>query len=111
MARPWAPIAATVRPVENPPAPAIAAATATVQAQASATAGVIQTATAGKPAYQDALNNANNPNTKAANWDQDSHCTFQSDGYHALEGNSLHGCKESANTYQNMAITVDMRIL
>jgi serine/threonine protein kinase len=104
-------IAATATAHANATATAIAAATATVQAQASATAGVIQTATSGKPVYQDALNNANNPNTKAANWDQDSQCTFQTDGYHVLEGNGLHGCKESANTYQNMAITVDMRIL
>ena len=104
-------IAATATAHANATAAAIAAATATVQAQASATAGVIQTATSGKPAYQDALNNVNNPNTKAAQWDQDSNCTFQSDGYHALVGNGLHGCKESANTYQNMAITVDMRIL
>ena len=104
-------IAATATAHANATAAAIAAATATVQAQATATAGVIQTATSGKPAYQDALNNANNPNTKAAHWDQDNNCTFQSDGYHVLEGNSVHGCKESANTYQNMAITVDMRIL
>jgi len=104
-------IAATATARANATATAIAAATATVRAQASATAGVIQTATAGKPDYQDALNNANNPTTVAANWDQDSHCTFKSDGYHVIEGNSLHGCKESANTYQNMAITVDMRIL
>ncbi|HEX6481773.1 MAG TPA: serine/threonine-protein kinase [Ktedonobacteraceae bacterium] len=104
-------IAATATAHANATAAAIAAATATVQAQASATAGVIQTATSGKAAYQDALNNPNNPNTKAAQWDQDSHCTFQSDGYHVLESNGLHGCKESANTYQNMAITFDMRIL
>ena len=104
-------IAATATAHANATATAIAAATATVQAQASATAGVIQTATAGTPSYQDALNNANNSNTKAAKWDQDSNCAFQSDGYHAIEGSGLHGCKESANTYKNMAITVDMRIL
>jgi hypothetical protein len=57
------------------------------------------------------LNNAKNPTTVAANWDQDSHCAFKSDGYHVTEANGLHGCEESANTYQNMAITVDMRIL
>ncbi|HJT54890.1 MAG TPA: protein kinase [Ktedonobacteraceae bacterium] len=104
-------IAATATAHANATATTIAAATATVQAQASATAGVIQTATAGTPSYQDALNNANNSNTKAAKWDQDSNCSFQSDGYHAIEGSGLHGCKESANTYKNMAITVDMRIL
>jgi serine/threonine protein kinase len=105
-------IAATATARANATAAAIAAVTATVRAQASATAGVIQTATSGKPSYQDALNNANNPNTIAAKWDQDSHCTFQSDGYHDLEGNNgLHGCKESAYTYQNMTISVDMQIL
>ena len=104
-------IAATATARANATASAIAAATATVQAQASATAGVIQTATSGKPTYQDALNNPNNPNTIAANWDENSQCTFQSDGYHATVGSGLHGCKESAYTYQNMAITVDMRIL
>lgn len=104
-------IAATATAHANATATAIAAATATVEAQASATAGVIQTATAGKPVYQDALNNANNPSTQAAEWDQNSQCVFQSDGYHVIEANSLHGCRESANTYQNMAISVDMRIL
>lgn len=108
---PTANLTATAQAAIAATATAIAAATATVQAQASATAGVIRTATAGTPSYQDALNNANNSNTKAANWDQDSNCAFQSDGYHAIEGSGLHGCKESANTYKNMAITVDMRIL
>jgi len=88
-------------------ATAIARVTATVEAQASATAGVIQTATSGKPAYQDALNNANDP----AEWDHDSQCVFASGGYHVKESSNLHGCKESAYTYQNAAITVDMRIL
>jgi len=100
---------ATVQAQET--AAAIAGMTATAQARASATAGVIQTATAGKPAYQDALNNANNANTAAANWDQDSHCIFASDGYHVKEANNLHGCKESAYTYQDEAITVDVRVL
>jgi hypothetical protein len=104
-------IAATATARANATAAAIAAVTATAQAQASATAGVIQTATSGKPSYSDALNNANNPNTIAANWDQNSHCTFQSDGYHVIDGNGLHGCKESANPYQNMAISVDVQIL
>ncbi len=94
---------------------AIARATATAQAQASATAGVIQTATAGTPSYQDPLNNANNPATQAANWDNasnsDSQCQFLSDGYHVTEGTRLHGCGEQANTYGNATITVDMNIL
>jgi serine/threonine protein kinase len=88
-------------------ATAIAGVTATAEAHASATAGVIQTATSGKPAYQDALNNANDP----AEWDRDSQCVFASGGYHVKESSNLHGCKESAYTYQNAAITVDMRIL
>jgi eukaryotic-like serine/threonine-protein kinase len=103
--------AATATAQAQETATAIAGMTATAQARASATAGVIQTATAGKPAYQDALNNANNANTTAANWDQNSHCVFASDGYHVKEAINLHGCKESVNTYQNVAITVDARIL
>lgn len=90
---------------------AIAGMTATAQAQASATAGVIQTATSGKPVYKDVLNNANSASTVAANWDQNGQCVFAPGGYHVKEGNSLHGCKESAYAYQNVAITVDVRIL
>ncbi len=104
-------VAATATAHANATASAIAAATATVQAQATATAGVIVTATSGKPSYSDALNNASNPATVAANWDQSSSCVFQSDGYHAISGSGLQGCKESANTYQNVAVTVDMHIL
>ena len=93
---------------------AIARATATAQAQASATAGVIQTATAGKAAYHDPLNDANNPATQNAGWNglggNDSHCQFQSDGYHVTEGVSLHGCGEQT-TYDNATITVNMDIL
>jgi serine/threonine protein kinase len=93
---------------------AIARATATAQAQASATAGVIQTATAGKAAYHDPLNDANNPATQNAGWNgldgNDSHCQFQSDGYHVSEGVNLHGCGEQT-TYDNATITVNMDIL
>ncbi len=104
--------AATATAQAQQTATAIAGVTATAEAHASATAGVIQTATAGKPIYQDPLNNANNPNTVAENWDQDSnHCHFASDGYHVIEGSNLHGCKESANSYRNATITVDVRIL
>src|SRR5579875_2043577 len=98
-------IAATATAHANATATAIAAVTATAQAQATATAGVIVTATSGKPGYSDALNNANNPATMAADWDQSSSCVFQSDGYHAISGGGLQGCKEAANTYQNMAVT------
>jgi len=90
---------------------AVARATATVVAQATATAGVVQTATAGTPAYSDSLNDATNPATVAAMWDQDNHCAFQADGYHVTEGVNFHGCRESANSYSNVAITVDVRII
>ncbi len=92
-------------------ATAIAGMTATTQAQASATAGPLLTAIAGTPLYQDALNNPNDPNTVAKHWDQNSNCYFAADGYHVIEGSSLHGCKESTFTYQNVAITVNVQIL
>jgi serine/threonine protein kinase len=85
--------------------------TVTVEAKASATAGVIQTATSGKPVYQDTLTNANDANTMAANWDQDNKCAFASDGYHVKEGTNWHICKESAYSYQNAAVTANLRIL
>jgi hypothetical protein len=103
-------LAATGTAQSQATATAIANITATAQAQASATAGVILTATSGKAIYQDTLQDPNNPATQAANWDQNDHCAFASDGYHVTEGSSLHGCKESSNTYQNMAISVDMRL-
>lgn len=99
--------AATATALAQQTATAIAGVTATAEAHASATAGVIQTATSGKLAYQDALNNANDP----AGWDQNSQCVFTSNGYHVKESSNLHGCKESAYTYRNAAITVDVRIL
>ncbi len=92
-------------------ATAVAGMTATAGAKASATAGVIQTATSGNPVYQDALNNANNASTLAAKWDQDTKCIFAPDGYHVKEDTNWHICEEAANTYQNVAITVDVRIL
>ncbi len=100
---------ATARVQET--ATVIAGMTVTAEARASATAGVILTATSGKPVYLDVLNNANSANTVEANWDQNSKCVFGSDGYHVKEGTDWHGCKESSNTYQNMTITVNTRIL
>jgi serine/threonine protein kinase len=94
-------------------ASAIAGATATANAQASATVGPIQTATAGQPAYQDALNNPNNPATQNAGWDQDSQCTFASDGYHMTQPASIpyfKGCREQNNDYGNLALSVDVNI-
>jgi len=100
---------ATARAQET--ATAIAGLTVTADARASATAGVILTATSGKPVYLDALNNAKSANTMEANWDQNSKCVFGSDGYHVKEGTDWHGCKESSNTYQNVAVTVNTQIL
>jgi len=103
--------AATATAQAQETATAIAGMTVTAEAKASATAGVIQTATSGKPVYQDVLNNAHSANTVAANWDQGNKCVFASDGYHVKEGTNWHGCKESANTYQDAAIAVNMRML
>ena len=94
-------------------AAAIAHATAAAQAHAAATAGVIQTATSGAPAYQDALNNPNNPATQTAAWDTNSQCAFSKDGYHVTAGTfpNLHGCRETGYTYLNAAISVHVRLL
>ncbi len=105
--------ATATQQAKNATATAIAGMTATAQAQAQATAGVLQTAIAGPPSYSDPLNNANSSATQAANWDQDSHCAFQSDGYHVTEGVNLvnfHGCLESGHSYQDATITVDVAI-
>jgi len=93
-----------------------AIATATAHA-ATATAGVIRTATAGHPGYDDPLNNVNNPDTKSAAWDgldgSDTFCSFQPDGYHILASSPTtqpQPCLESTQNYQNGVITVDMVI-
>lgn len=103
--------AATATAIAQETATAIAGLTVTAEAKASATAGVILTATSGTPVYLDTLTNANSANTVAANWDQNSKCVFASDGYHVKEGTDWHGCRESSNTYQNVALTVNTRIL
>jgi serine/threonine protein kinase len=94
-------------------AAAIAHATAVAEANAAATAGVIQTATSGAPAYQDALNNPNNPATQTAAWDTGSQCSFSKDGYHVQAGAfpNLKGCRETGFTYLNAAISVHVTIL
>ncbi len=104
--------AAGTQQAQNATATAVAGATATIQAQASATAGVIQTAVAASPAYADALNNKDDANTQAASWDQNDNCLFQSDGYHVRTNflSDLHGCRESANQFQNFAAQVDVLI-
>jgi eukaryotic-like serine/threonine-protein kinase len=107
-------VTATAQAQEQATATAVAGVTATAQAQAIATAGVLQTVTAGTPTYQDSLTDATSQQTIAANWDQNGHCAFMPDGYHVTEGVNLvnlHGCRESAKTYSNAAITVDVRIL
>src|SRR5205823_11441620 len=50
-------------------------------------------------------------NTVEANWDQNSKCIFGSDGYHVREGTDWHGCKESSNTFRNVTLIVNTRIL
>jgi hypothetical protein len=109
--------ALATRQAANATATANAKGTATAQAQVRATAGVIQTATAGSPTYQDALNNAGNPATVAAQWDQNSHCTFQNDGYHITEGTnifgggSLRGCLSQGKQFSDATFSVDLAIL
>ncbi|HZO72643.1 MAG TPA: serine/threonine-protein kinase [Ktedonobacteraceae bacterium] len=104
------------REATNKTATAIAGTTATAQAQVTATAGVIVTATAGKAIYTDALNNADNPDTVAAQWDQSADCSFNTDGYHVtaqtdiLRQGTLHGCLEAGHRYTNATVSVDMVI-
>jgi serine/threonine protein kinase len=104
---------ATVTAQASATAAAIAHATAVAEANAAATAGVIQTATSGAPAYQDALNNPNNPSTQTAAWDTGSQCSFSKDGYHVQAGAfpNLKGCRETGYTYLNAAISVHVTIL
>lgn len=96
----------------NATATAVAGVTVTAQVQASATAGVIQTATSGNPTLQDPLTQQS-----SAQWDETGNCAFQTDGYHVKVGTTIfdngkiQGCIESAYSYQNMAISVDMNIL
>jgi len=107
-------VAATATARAHATATAIARVTATAQAQARATAGVVQTATSGKPAYQDTLNNAANADTQAAQWDTNSQCAFEADGYHVTEGVNLvdfHGCREAGKFYQNAVVSVGINII
>ncbi|HEY0754459.1 MAG TPA: protein kinase [Ktedonobacteraceae bacterium] len=92
-------------------ATALANASATANAQASATAGPLQTATAGTPDYQDTLKNGN---SSIVNWDENSQCIFDSQGYHVLQPVSFpfyKGCREQSKDYGNFALTVDINIL
>ena len=52
--------------------------------------------------------------TQAAQWDQNSNCGFQSNGYHVTQTPgfiNFRGCREAANTYKNATLSVDMNIL
>jgi serine/threonine protein kinase len=94
-------------------ASASAGATATVGAQATATAGPIATATSGTLAYQDVLNDANNPTTQNADWDQSNQCFFASDGYHVTQPATFtyfHGCREQGYSFGNLALSVDVNM-
>jgi serine/threonine protein kinase len=102
-----------VQPTQSAAQATASHAAATVNAQASATAGPIGTATAGQPAYQDALTDANNPATAAATWNQGSQCAFASDGYHITQPASFpyfKGCREQSNTYGNLALSVNVNL-
>lgn len=100
----------------NATSTALMGTTATAQAQAAATPGVLQTATAAQPAYQDPLTNADTNTTQTEQWDQSDHCKFQGDGYHVLSKSSLlnqngfSGCRESGTQYSNATFTVDVTI-
>ncbi|MBE3560869.1 MAG: serine/threonine protein kinase [Ktedonobacteraceae bacterium] len=107
--------ATATQQAQNASATAVAGTTATAQAQASATAGVIQTATAGQPVYQDPLNNPNAPQTTNAQWDQTKNCVFRSDGYHVIIGegffqSGLVGCRETGAQYDNATIAANVSI-
>ncbi len=104
--------ATATQQAQNVAATAAAGATATAQNQASATPGVIQTAVASNPTYSDALNNKNDPNTQTAQWDQNTNCSFQNDGYRVRTNliGALNGCRESALQFQNFAAQVDVTI-
>jgi serine/threonine protein kinase len=92
-------------------ATAYAQATSTAHAQASATVAVLTTAISGTPVYSDGLTNANAANTSAAGWDQSGQCSFASDGYHVTQAAGVtanfQGCRETNNTYQNFALSVN----
>lgn len=102
----------------NPTVTAQDALTATVYAQATVTAGVIPTALAGQPDYADSLTNPHNGGTLMAQWDQNNHCSFESDGYHVTQGTILitgggmiQGCLESSKQFQDFILQVDLTII
>jgi len=107
---------ATAAQQANATSTALAGTTATAQAQAAATPGVLQTATAAQPAYQDPLTNANSSTTQTEQWDQTDHCKFEGDGYHVLSKSTLlnqngfSGCRESGMQYSNATFAVDVTI-
>ncbi len=92
-------------------------ATATAQTQATNTVATAQaqaTSTAvSQPIYQDTLKDPSNPDTQAEAWDNNSYCSFQSDGYHVLQDSTSnqHACQESGSSYRDETISVDVKIL
>jgi hypothetical protein len=110
-------IADATQQANNATATAVAGATVTAQVHASATAGVIQTATAVTPSYQDPMNNDNNPQTVQEQWQEDSHCGFTNQGYQIVRGTSfvggglLQGCIETGTRYGNMTFSFDMTLV
>jgi hypothetical protein len=102
---------------QNATVTAVAEQTVTTQEHATATAGALQTVIASSVAYSDSLKDANNPDTINAQWDQNSRCSFLSDGYHVtidtglLGVGKLKGCLERGKAYANLAVSVDMNIV
>ena len=96
----------------NATATARANATATADANAKATPGVIQTAVAGNAVYQDALNNATNGDTQAAQWDSSANCVFQQDGYHivGMGGQPFQLCHEAAKSFNDLTVQANISI-
>src|SRR6266700_3768255 len=90
-------------------------ATAAVQATSESrmkTAQATSTAVS-QPIYQDTLKDPSNPDTQAEAWDNNSYCSFQSDGYHVLQDSTSnqHACQESGSSYRDETISVDVKIL
>lgn len=87
-------------------------ATATVNANATATPGVIKTATAANPLYTDPLTNVNSATTQAAQWDQNTICTFVTGGYQvtATSFHDFEACHEAATSYTDFTAQVDLSI-
>jgi serine/threonine protein kinase len=103
---------ATVTAQAQETASVLAGLTATAVAHATATAGVLPTAlSVGSIYYQDHMTDATSANTVAESWDQNTNCVFAQDGYNVEEASNWHICAESAYTYPDMTITVNVQIV